>query len=723
LPVEDRKVEPYELDPAEFARLQAINNDPNSVTVGQPWTGAMGVRETVVEIMNRGAPLQEADAPPSAGVILKPEMEIPWRRTRPSDPNAPQTSRWPIGDAQTAEGQAAAGHGGAPQMPQTVGESFLALTFGQSGFVIPPDTIADVGPAQILAVTNGRIRVFDKTGAIGGLNTTLNLFFQSVRGGITVGDPRIRYDRSDNRWFVTAITLAFGNRVVIAVSDGPTITSQSSFTFYFFEHDTVSPPGDTNRLFDYASLGVDINALYIGGNIFSSTSYFGTSGHVVRKSSVLSGGPIVVTAFRQMATSTGNGPFAPQGVSNDDPAATEGYFIGPDNAVFGRLTLRRISDPGGTPSISGNLNVTLPSTQFPLNVPAMGSTANLDALDDRVYQATIFLNQETGLRTLWTAHNIRMNTSGVSNIFGNRTGSRWYEIEDLTGAPTLRQSGSVFDSAAADFDYYWMPSVAMNRQGHAALGCSIAGTLRRAEIAAAGRLSSDTLGTMQTPDVVQTTGSDYNVEGGSVQRWGDYSSAMLDPADGMTIWTAQEYCNAQNSWAIRLIELVAPPPATPDSANPPTVELGATGAVVTIMGVSASGSGFFDPDPSFPLHISAAVDGGDVTVNSVTYIDPTTIKLNIDVAGGAALGARTVTVTNPDGQMAMSAGGILTLVPSCAVMGDLDENTFINGADIIPFVECLVFGTSAGNCACGDFDMMNMVDVADIPMFIAALGL
>jgi hypothetical protein len=55
------------------------------------------------------------------------------------------------------------------------------------------------------------------------------------------------------------------------------------------------------------------------------------------------------------------------------------------------------------------------------------------------------------------------------------------------------------------------------------------------------------------------------------------------------------------------------------------------------------------------------INGGGVTVNSITYNNPTNITVNLNVAGGASAGARTVTVTNPDGQSATSAGGILTI--------------------------------------------------------------
>jgi hypothetical protein len=128
----------------------------------------------------------------------------------------------------------------------------------------------------------------------------------------------------------------------------------------------------------------------------------------------------------------------------------------------------------------------------------------------------------------------------------------------------------------------------------------------------------------------------------------------------MTMWTIQEFCNAANSYGLQVVKLIAPPPATPSAALPATIPLTQSSVNVTITGTSLSGSGFFDPGAGFVKRISASVSGG-VTVNSVTYTDPTHITLNISTVG-ATPGIQTVTVTNPDGQNIVS-GGLITIPP------------------------------------------------------------
>ena len=133
----------------------------------------------------------------------------------------------------------------------------------------------------------------------------------------------------------------------------------------------------------------------------------------------------------------------------------------------------------------------------------------------------------------------------------------------------------------------------------------------------------------------------------------------IDPNDDQTMWTIQEYTSsATNKWGTRIAKLMAPPPATPTSSSPGTVPGGSTSTTTTITGTSTAGSGFFDPGPGFANRIGATVTGG-VTVNSVTYVDPSHVTLDLDTAA-ATPGTQGVTITNPDGQ-AETGRGVLTI--------------------------------------------------------------
>lgn len=548
------------------------------------------------------------------------------------------------------------------------------------------------GPSQFIVTVNGRFRTYNKaTGAAdGALNVDPDVFFASV---LTTGvhangttDPRVRFDRLTNRWFIVMVDIptdtsnvSINNRFLIAVSSGPTISSQTSFSFFFFQQNAVSPVGDTGYFADYPTLGLDANALYVGANMYTGAGAFrSTTGWVVRKSSILGAGPIVVTAFRGLATGTDTtlnpGPYTPQGVDNDDPAATEGYFIGVDNQSYGLLVMRRVSNPGGTPTISDNLNIVVPATNAPINVTPLGSTCPLDAADDRLFAAQIKKNPITGVRTLWTAHHIGVDSTGTASDAPTVDASRWYEIYNLTTTPAIKQTGTLYDSTSNRRSYTY-PAIAMSGQGHVAMSCSTMGPNDRTGVAVTGRLNGDTAGTLQPVTMAPLTGFNYNYEActsiTTYQRWGDYGYTCVDPNDDMTMWTVQEFAYASNAWTVRVIKLIAPPPAMPASCNPNSLAPGAFSTNVVLTGTSSAGSGFFDPGIGYANHLTATVSGTGVTVNTVTYNSPTQVTLNVTVAAGAANGQRSITITNPDGQALTSAVGVLTIAGVQYVTADV----------------------------------------------------
>jgi len=663
---------------AQYLSKSQINAD--GTITGAKIVMDAGIQRTVREIMR-----DQASAPQRPERVM-PEHEIE-HDEKSERAGAPATSQWPLPKA-----------GDQPQIrlnaPQTTALSFDGATLTDTG-AFPPDSQGAVGPTQFVTFVNGRLRTFTKAGVADGvINVDPDVFFASVMtpvGGSVVlnftSDPNVRYDRFTARWFLTIIdvpctnatcTTTAANRVLIAVSDAAsagTITAGTAWTFFQF----VGDPG-TNFL-DYPSLGVDVNALYIGGNMFSSAgTYVGTNGYVVQKSSILGAGPGSATAFANISAGAGAGPESPRGVDNYDSTATEGYFVGPDNASFSTISFRRVSNPGSaTPTISANIQVSVPTTtlsgtQTVRLVEHSGNTGGnnglLDTIDDRFFQAMIRNGR------LWSAHHFTVSSAGVASTAAtSRNAVRWYEFQNLTTTPTTVQTGTVFDNAAtrAAARQYWMPSVIVSGQGHAVLGMTMAGTPVGATPVYVGRLATDTLGTMTGPPTVAattfgTTTANYNPTndpgGTGGRRWGDYSHTSLDPKDDMTIWTIQEYNQASNSYAVRVGKLLAPPPAALSTAAPSSVATGQASVNVTITGTSSSGSGFYDPGTNLPApalpftHISASVTGG-VTVNSVTYTDPTHITLNLSTVGASA-GAQNITVTNPDGQTATGTG-ILTV--------------------------------------------------------------
>jgi hypothetical protein len=529
---------------------------------------------------------------------------------------------------------------------------------------LPPDTMGDVGPTQYLVGVNGLIRSINKTTGLRDnvLNADFDVFFPSgIRDGNFTSDPRVRFDRRSGRWFVIIITVSVPNRFLVAVSNTATITAGTQWSQFQWTNTRRQggAPAGASCLADYPTLGLDEDALYIGVNQFcgsslSNLSFDSTSAYVINKQALV-GGVLSVAEFDAVLPSAGaTGAFTPQGVDNVDSGTNAGYLVGVDNLSSGLLVVKRISSPDAAPSISPDILVPVASTRVPLDVPHPGSTIPLDGLDDRLLQAVIRNGR------LWTTHQLAVDSSGNAGPSGTRNGIRWYELQNLGSTPTVAQSGTVFDTASTNPVHYWMGAIMPSGQGHVALGMSKAGATTRVNTAFTGRLSTDAAGGMDAPTQYSAnTAFSYNAQGSPAtsQRWGDYSYTSVDPDDDMTFWTLQQYVDADNSYAVRLLRMLAPPPATIVSVAPATVAAGLTNAVVTVTGSAAGGRGFFDPGAGFARRIAAAVSGTGVTVSSVVVNSPTSLTLTLNT-NGAGVGARTLTVTNPDQQTSSLAGAI-----------------------------------------------------------------
>ena len=547
---------------------------------------------------------------------------------------------------------------------------------------MPPDTHGDVGPTQYLASVNLHLRSFSKaTGTADGVvDVDLDTFFASVAGCTPscLSDPRVIYDRIAQRWVIVLITVDFsttvpihGNRVLIATSNTSTITNATVWTKYFFQQDLVTPVGNTGQLCDYPNAGLDVNAIYIGCDMFDNNFYYGSTVFVVRKSTVYSGGPIVVSTFRNLiapggANPSGAGPNTPKGVTNFDPAATVGFFIGEDNQLFGKLQLLKITTPGGTPALAPQaINVAAFQTPIPVTAKLTPDTGapfhgKIDGNDNRVMNAEI-INGD-----LWLAHGTALNSAGNGGTGSpDRNGVRWYQFTTPATAPTALQTGTIFDSTAT-VDSYTYGSINVNGQGHAAIGFTIIGPNTFPGAAFDGRLAADANSTTQGVQTAFAGQGAYNGSGfdtGQFQprRWGDFSNTSIDPSDNMTFWTVQEYSLANGSWATRVVKLLSKPPATPTLATPSSIPAGQAAVSVTVTGTQVSGSGFYDGGAAFPLRIGAQIIGGapGVVVNSVTYNSPTSVTLSLNTVGSST-GAHDVKIINPDGQF-LTGIGLLTV--------------------------------------------------------------
>src|SRR2546426_590016 len=160
---------------------------------GIPWRGKPGVTESVAQIMER----QARGRAPGSAVARETHRHVPRLNPRQADPLSPAVSRWPPSEALAQVPEQTLN-------PQPVATNFKAvsrLSPPESPYV-PPDSMGDVGPTQVLVPVNGRIKVFDKSGTPGDLNADLDVFFASAGDGSGASDPQVRDGRLTGRWFL-----------------------------------------------------------------------------------------------------------------------------------------------------------------------------------------------------------------------------------------------------------------------------------------------------------------------------------------------------------------------------------------------------------------------------------------------------------------------------------------------------------------------------------------
>ena len=251
--------------------------------------------------------------------------------------------------------------------PLSLGLNFKADQYGN---LVPPDTQIAVGPTQILSVSNRGLKTFNKaTGVADGfLNATLEHVlrererrdFDVRRAGPLRPAVAALHHHGRGRQHAKQDIHRGQQHAVDHVA--------TAWTFFSFNISLVSPAGDSTCFADYPATGVDANALIIGVNNFCPVTYGGSAVYVVRKSSILSGGPIVVTVFRNV------GQVTPRGIDSWDPdpsGTASSYFMSLSSST--QVRLRRITSPGGTPVLSGALNVTIPTVAPPIALEHLGN--------------------------------------------------------------------------------------------------------------------------------------------------------------------------------------------------------------------------------------------------------------------------------------------------------------------------------------------------------------
>ena len=385
-----------------------------------------------------------------------------------------------------------------PLIKLQVGASFEGVDFnGSNCGCLPPDTNAAVGNGYVAEAVNFEFRVFDKNG-----NVLLDEPLSSLFGAFSGGDPYVLYDDIVGRWYVTAFDSSDSGLFIGVSNDGSPLDG-------FVTYDLTNVGGFP----DYQKIGYNHDAIFISYNDFGSGG--GNAAILtIDKAAILSGSLVTYNSvpkpqFRAMP------PAQMHGSAPGDPE----WFVSTDG-----------TDAGGT---------TIRVTEM-TNYLSTSPTFTYTSLKVKRYQQAVRADQPGGPNSVTTFPNTTMSEVQYRN--GHLLAAMdsalakdgfvypkglYFQINVSSGTPVLLKKG-VIDGGSGVAEQ--MVSMDEDSKGHLGLTWM--------------ESSNSEYLSMWIGSTTKKAKFDASPGGGFFYdsfRVGDYSSTVIDPSDGLTFWSANEY--------------------------------------------------------------------------------------------------------------------------------------------------------------------------------------
>ena len=631
------------------------------------------VRSAVVNFADLAR--REAQVPasqrPAVRPLIRPELDEDM--AEPTTPGAPVSPSLEL-----------------PQQPLVASPSpstsFMGLDdipmVDSSYIIIPPDVAGGVGPTRVMSSFNNNYRVQDKaTGAIistVGTATFWNSVITDKRLLIDLTDPRTTYDPINNRWIVAMQTVNTNGLLLLGVSQ----TSDPAGSWFLYAFGGLNGGGG-NYLIDFPILGFNKNWIVLTINLFSSPA--GAFQH----------GITLAANYPQAraGTLTGANTFLFQQSANSHfcsaPAATisateDTLFVvthlSSGSATYTVDAITGTSTPSyfavGSASTRPGGGWTQPNGQIlPQSAPVSGSSAcgatpcPIETQDSQVRSAPVYrVDTASGRGYLYYTQTIGLPSGGLTH-----TAVQWTKLTAST-TPAFADGGRLDDPTATNSNggkWYAYPHIAVNAAGDFIVGYSQFSSAQHPSAGYSYHLHTDAAGTLRDPFIYKA-GDDYYHKTFSTtlgrDRWGDFSTAQVDPSDDMTLWVLQEYAKPRastnddstghngsrwSSWWAGVSPTGGPVTFTINASAGANGSISPNGAVVVNQGASQS----FTITPNSCYHVAdVLVDGS--SAGAVTNYTFNNVQANHTIAASFAIDSLTITA---------SAGAGGTITPSGAV--------------------------------------------------------
>jgi hypothetical protein len=434
------------------------------------------------------------------------------------------------------------------QLTATIVQNFDGLA--SNGYQVP-DNNGAVGLTQFVETVNSQYAVYDKTNGarISGpasLQSIWSGFGGLCESGGTPFDPIVLYDRAAGRWFVSQLIEATDlSSFMECIAVSTTADATGSYARYGYSF---------GKLNDYPKFGIWPDAYYGSYNMYTMPdhTFVGVKVCAYDRAAMLAGQTAKAVCFQRQKSDWNLLPSDLDG-NTAPPAGSPNYYLElakplPSTTLnlyqfhvdFSKPSKSTFTGP--TPISIAPWERLCPTKIVCIPQPAPGE--KVDAIGYHLMNRLSYRNFGDH-ETLVVSH-----TVDSGNMIA---GIRWYEIRGPFTAPVVFQQGTYAKSAKN----LWMGTMATDKNGDIALGMNASSKHFKPSVMITGRVPTDALGTMQS---LTTAWAGTGVQTHDFNRWGDYASMAVDPADDCTFWyTSQYYKTTGNgTWNTRVVAFKFP---------------------------------------------------------------------------------------------------------------------------------------------------------------------
>lgn len=432
------------------------------------------------------------------------------------------------------------------------GINFDENASNSGSYSIPPDPHGAAGPNHLVSVVNTSIEWFTKAGVqqnsqrLGkNASTHVGSFFVSLTPLTGTFDPKVIYDQYNGRFVVVTLerTTSPSNtsRILVAVSQ----TSDPNSGWYFTSiNSVINISGFTWA--DYPGLAVTDDAILITNNMFtfSGNIFRGSRLWIIQKSSFYTGGVATVNIYDPSSdvSISQNFTMQPAHMFGTLPSGIKSYLVASGWSfnpggidAFSVITIGGSStSPTFTNTFVSHLSdIHNTGVAFP-EAPQLGTDTLINTPGNRVMNAVWRSNN------LWAVNTI----NPPSGVDAGQATAHWYRM-GTSGTISIGDQGNIGGEDIAVGTYTFYPSIAVNSAGDAIIGFAASAPTIYCGAYYAGRYSTTPAGTILAFQVFKPGLDSYvrifTSNGGTRNRWGDYSGSSVDPSDDETFYIFNEY--------------------------------------------------------------------------------------------------------------------------------------------------------------------------------------